>query len=288
MTTYYRNNSSYHPAISIISGDRPSQEEKDLFEKIKQFQLSKDKEIKILEIGCGSCEGVSSLLSVLDAKEYYGVDAAEPAIQAASGKYPQYHLSVGDASQLSFPDNYFDVVIFNFVLEHMVYPDKVLNEAIRVACHNGIIAMIVPVCDLPWLIPSSLRYQRRNLPFLISYTLSRWVEFLKLRYKANYYAFRTVYDPIVLLDSPDYQFQPDDDLVYIGSSFEIIKYLSSAGCNILYKNGRGSIRSCIVTGRPLIDWLKRVFFAILQISLLKFNVSEYTTTVYIVAQKVSE
>ena len=284
MESYYKNNSAYHPEIAVISGERPSQEEKNLFEKIKELKVSTNKEIKILEIGCGSCDAVSGMLSILDAKEYYGIDASEPAIQSASTKYPQYNLTVGNASQLAFPDNYFDIVVFNYVLEHMVYPEKVLAEAIRVACSNGIIAMIVPVCDLPWLTPSSLRYQRNNLSFLVRYTFTRWFEFLQLRYNSNYYAFKNVDEPIVLINQPNYRFQPDDDLVYIASSFEITKYLINDKCNILYKDGR-DIQPCVTSSRPLINLLKRVAFLFLRFSLLKFDNTEYTTTVSIVAQK---
>ena len=284
MENYYKNNSAYHPEIAVISGERPSQEEKNLFEKIKELKVSTNKEIRILEIGCGSCDAVSGMLSILDAKEYYGIDASEPAIQSASKKYPHYNLTVGDASQLVFPDNYFDVVVFNYVLEHMVYPERVLAEAIRVACGNGIIAMIVPVCDLPWLTPSSLRYQRNNFSFLVRYVFIRWFELLQLRYNSNYYSFRNVDEPIVLMNYPDCQFQPDDDLVYIASSFEITKYLINAKCNILYKTGR-DIQPCVTSSRLLIDWLKRIAFWLLRFSLLKFDNTEYTTTVSIVAQK---
>lgn len=285
MSSYYKNNSAYHLNIQEIAAKRPSLEEKTLFEKIQEYYNSADKALKLLEIGCGSCDSAPTLISMLGVQEYYGVDASPFAIQSAHQKHPDYNLTVGDATQLAFADNSFDIVISNFVLEHMVDPARFLNEAIRVTCVGGIIGMIVPVCDLPWLIPSSLRYQRKNLGFLSRYTLSRWIELLRLRYQPNYYAFRLVEEPIVLIDEENYKFQPDDDLVYLASSLEITKYLANCGVDILHCKGR-EIIPCIANGRrPIIDCLRIFAFNCLRFSLLKLNVSEYTTTVSIVARK---
>jgi SAM-dependent methyltransferase len=285
MGRYYASNSDYHINISALVGIRPSLEEKKLFYKIKEFQRHTNQLLNILEIGCGSCDSAPALLSILGVKEYSGIDASQPAIKSAIQKYPNYNLAVGDAAHLPFEDNFFDVTVFNYVLEHMVYPDKVLSEAIRVTRPGGLIGMIVPVCDLPWLIPSSLRHQRKSLNFIIPYTLSRWIEFLRLRYQPNYYAFRTVDDPIILLNTKNYEFQPDDDLVYIASTFEVIKYLHSSGCEVLFSGGR-DIGTCIMNGRrPIIDWLRWLAFACLRLSLLKTNIADYTTTASIVVRK---
>lgn len=286
MGSYYRNNLEYHDNVGDITGERPSLEEINIFQEIKKFQNYPNRNLKVLEIGCGACDSSGTLLSILGAKEYYGIDASQPAIQFARQKYPDHNLTVGDAAHLPFENNFFDVVIFNFVLEHMVYPDRVLCEAIRVTRLGGIVGMIVPVCDLPWLIPSSLRYQRKNLGFLIRFTLSRWIELLRIRYQPSYYSFRLVEKPIILIEQKNYQFQPDDDLVYIASSLEIIKYLINSGCEVLYSHGR-EITTCIRNGRrPLIDWLKLIAFNCLRFSLVKLNASDYTTTISLVVRKV--
>jgi ubiquinone/menaquinone biosynthesis C-methylase UbiE len=285
MSGYYINNSSYHVDVSNISGQRPSIEEKTLFQKIQAHQDQSKQASQILEIGCGFCESAASLLSMTGAEYFYGIDAAQPAIEFARQKYPHYNLAVGDATKLNFDDNFFDVVVFNFVLEHMVYPDKVLSEAIRVTRPGGIIAMIVPVCDIPWLLPNSLRHQRKNPSFLIRYTLSRWLELLRLVYQPNYYAFRRVDEPIVLLEKKDYKFQPDDDLVYIAYSFEIIKFLTNSGCELLFRSGR-DIKSCITNGRrPVIDYLRWLAFTCVRISSMKFKLSDYTTTTSLIVRK---
>lgn len=289
MGNYYSSNFSYHLDVADISGERPSDEEKTLFQIIQHNYSPQNSSSKILEIGCGECDSAKVLISMLNAEEYYGIDASPTAIESAHRKYPEYNLSVGDTSRLAFNDNSFDIVVFNYVLEHMVYPDKVMSEAIRVTRPGGIVAMIVPVCDLPWLIPNSLRYQRQNINFLIPYTISRWIEFLRIRYLANYYSFRPVYEPIVLLEQNEneYTFQPDDDLVYIASSFEITKYLIKSKCDVLFKGGR-DIMPCIANGkRPIIDWLRLIIFTLLRLSLNETRIENYTTTTSIIARQCS-
>lgn len=284
MSSYYHNNGSYHINIPELTGERPSTEEKALFEKIKTYH-NFPQNTKLLELGCGSCECAPALVSMLDVQEYYGVDASPFAIQSACQKHPSYNLNVGDATHLPFADNFFDVVISNFVLEHMVEPERFLKEAVRVTRKGGLIGLILPVYDLPWLIPPSLRYQRQNINFLVRYSVIRWIEMLKLRYQAKYFKFRIVEKPIVLLETKNYNFQPDDDLVYIASSLEISKYLMHSGCEVLSLNGR-DITPCITNGnRPIIDILRWITFNLLRLSLMKKEISDYTTTVSIVVRK---
>jgi SAM-dependent methyltransferase len=291
MQNFYRNNEIYHGEIGEISGDRPSDEEKQLFNSIERcLPPGIDRQnLKILEVGCGSCDSASGFLKILGAnpKNYFGIDAAIPAIVLAQTKYPEYHLCSGNAIALPFDDAQFDITFFNYVLEHMVYPDQLLQEASRVTKKGGIVAMIVPVADLPWLVPSSLRDRRNQRQFLLGYTWARWIEFCKIRYQKNFYAFNLVTKPIVLSAAllPDYKFEPDDDLVYNGSSFEIKKYLQSLGHQILEFQGR-SITPCIQNGqRPIVDIARIIIFAILRLSLGKFSAAEFTTTALITSRK---
>lgn len=285
MSSYYKNNDAYHATILELTGERPSLEEKAFFEKIRDYHNVTDRPLNLLEIGCGACECAPALVSMLGIQEYYGVDASPFAIQSAHQKYPCYNLSVGDATQLSFEDNFFDRVISNFVLEHIIYPEKFIKEAIRVTRLGGLIGLIVPVFDLPWLVPSSLRHQRKNLGFLINFALIRWIELLRIRYEEDYYSFRLVEEPIVLLNQENYRFQPDDDLVYIATSLEVIKFFINSGCEVLSFQGRNIIPCIMNYRRPVISGLRQVAFNCLRLSLLKPQVLNYTTTASIVFRK---
>jgi hypothetical protein len=151
---------------------------------------------------------------------------------------------------------------------------------------GGLIAMIVPVADLPWVLPSSLRHRRSDLGFVASTAIARWFEALMIRYVPSYFAFQLVTDPVVLIEGAG-PFQADDDQVYWARSFEIRKFLERTGCEIEWSGAR-EIRSYISNGRrPAVDALRRAAFAALRMSLGGMSESQFTTTVSIVARKVA-
>jgi SAM-dependent methyltransferase len=85
----------------------------------------------VLEIGCGR----GSLLTTL-AKDQQcrcvGVDLSPEMIQYAERNNPGPTYQVMNSSQLSFSDQCFDVVLFNYVLHHVKDLDKTIAEAKRV------------------------------------------------------------------------------------------------------------------------------------------------------------
>jgi SAM-dependent methyltransferase len=185
---------------------------------------------------------------------------------------------------LPHPDASFDLVFLNYVLEHTCEPDVVLDEALRVMRPGGLLGLIVPVCDLPWLTPRSLRHRASNPIFLCAYTAELWSHFIRLRYEPSYFAFPLVDDPFVL-SCPGQPFQPDDDQVYKASTLEITKYLEREGCAIELSVGR-DISSYISNGRrALVDAMRRAAFLGLRGSLWRWEPQDYTTTVTIVARK---
>lgn len=69
-----------------------------------------------------------------------GIDIDEPAIEHARKKFQKANLSfqVGDALNLEFPDNSFEVVICSQVYEHVPNPQKMLDELFRVLVPGGV------------------------------------------------------------------------------------------------------------------------------------------------------
>jgi len=284
MLGYYRWAASYHEEVKAISPERPSEEEMVLFEALVRLSDKKGPETRVLELGCGWCESAPKLLAMLDGARFSAVEASADAVEVARARNPGFDIRVGDISHLPFSDNSFDLAFFNYVLEHTCEPNVVLNEAVRVVRPGGLVGMIVPVGDLPWLMPQSLRHRSGDYSFLLTHSLGRWWHFLRLRYSHSYFKFPLVAEPIVLTNRAD-PFLPDDDQVYEGSTLEIEKYLRSANCQVVFSIGR-DISSYIRNGRrPAVNLLRSLAFWGLRASLLRWDRRAYTSTVTIVARK---
>ncbi len=86
----------------------------------------------VLDLGCAI--GRLSMLIAAQGIEVYGLDASEKAIAFARSwaqdeQMPNVHFDVGLASNLTYPDNTFDAVIANAVLDHM--PLSEAQKAVR-------------------------------------------------------------------------------------------------------------------------------------------------------------
>jgi len=101
---------------------------------------------KILEVGVGS--GTDFIQWVRAGSKAYGVDLTEEAVEHTKKRLEIYGLSaeevkVGDAENLPYPDNYFDVVFSWGVIHHTPNTIKALEEIIRVARIGGDIKIMV-------------------------------------------------------------------------------------------------------------------------------------------------
>jgi 2-polyprenyl-3-methyl-5-hydroxy-6-metoxy-1,4-benzoquinol methylase len=86
-------------------------------------QLLRERGVRrVLDLGCAI--GRLSMLIAAQGIEVYGLDASEKAIAFARAwaqdeQMPDIHFDVGMASTLTYPDNAFDAVVANAVLDHM-------------------------------------------------------------------------------------------------------------------------------------------------------------------------
>lgn len=93
-----------------------------------------------LDIGCGD----GRFGGTLEIEGIYGVDIDRGAIKRMAPGGPYRSAFFASASQLPFPDGFFNTVFSNCALEHMEGIDAVLRETARVLKKNGQFVFTVP------------------------------------------------------------------------------------------------------------------------------------------------
>lgn len=97
---------------------------------------------KILDIGCGSGGLTFKLFKSLRNSEVIGVDFNEKAIKSANirlkrEKLKKLKFMSGDAENIVFNDNEFDIVIALDMLDHLFDPEKCLINIRKILKKNG-------------------------------------------------------------------------------------------------------------------------------------------------------
>ncbi len=139
MGDYYTNNTVYYDDIS--NGEFRWKDESFLpCQKI--VELAK-KTSKILEIGCGE----SPILKIFPEliPKYSGIDFSPKIIANNQRKYTEADFSIiSDPYAYPYKDAQFDLIFSVFVIEHTVFPQKFLDECIRMLKPGGKIIVLAP------------------------------------------------------------------------------------------------------------------------------------------------
>ena len=98
--------------------------------------------MKILDGGCGEGSITNFLAEKFPDVIFYGVDISDVGINYAyeesnKRKLKNVTYKVGDLKYLDFPDNYFDLIYSQSVIEHVVNYEKALKEFWRVLKPKG-------------------------------------------------------------------------------------------------------------------------------------------------------
>jgi len=98
---------------------------------------------KILDVGCGEGFFGYQLKREINAK-IWGIEIDRTAAESAQKKLDK--VIVGDISRTigELPDSYFDCVIFNDVLEHLIDPFTILIRIKRKLSKNGQVISSIP------------------------------------------------------------------------------------------------------------------------------------------------
>lgn len=104
---------------------------------------------RILDFGCG--DGVQlfllekSLKKILPKVSIYGVDSSSDSIRVARKKNSEGQFDCKSVYSTGFPNNYFEVAISSDVIEHVEYPEIMVDEMVRVTKNSGFIAIGTPI-----------------------------------------------------------------------------------------------------------------------------------------------
>ena len=128
---------------------------------------------KILDVGCGN----GRLLQLLSNSSisYTGFDNNEKLLELAKKNHPKAIFALGEAAQLPFDNNKFDIVFMIAILHHIPSAklrERVLHEAYRVLRPKGIFIMT------NWD-----RYRWRYSKCLIKYTALKFIGASRLDFK---------------------------------------------------------------------------------------------------------
>ncbi len=120
-----------------------TREEEDAWINLLTAAIGKDR-LKILDVGCGT--GVITLLLAKMGHDVTGVDISERMLERARDKAKSLAIPVkfefGDAEDLPFKDEIFDVVINRHLLWTMLSPEKAIIEWRRVLKPEGKVIII--------------------------------------------------------------------------------------------------------------------------------------------------
>ncbi len=106
---------------------------------------------KVLDLGCGAGYFARFIQHYKEAswsmplvKEIHATDRSPVAIRWLKQYTQGIHCSVGDAESIDYPDDYFECVVANEILEHVPDLHVALKEVTRVLGHGGYLVVTTP------------------------------------------------------------------------------------------------------------------------------------------------
>lgn len=144
---YY--NEEYAPinmAANDNVGDRPGSANQfstaryaQLYDLMKPFTNTGS---RVLDVGC-AMGGYLDYLYQQGFRNLFGIDLTQKYVDHAN-KQGKYTINLGNAESIPFSENYFDCLVIDQVMEHLVEPINAFKEAKRVLREGGFFCIAVP------------------------------------------------------------------------------------------------------------------------------------------------
>jgi len=96
---------------------------------------------KILDLGCGDGKFIAKFGKRC---EIFGVDVSSKAVELAKKSDVNAYKADISCEKLPFENEYFDIIYFGDVIEHLIDPDFAINEVVRVIKRNGFLVLSTP------------------------------------------------------------------------------------------------------------------------------------------------
>lgn len=112
--------------------------------------LNGNKDVKLLDVGCGFGDLFAVLSSVYNVK-YSGIDAAYSPLTYASHKYsPECKFVTAEAEAIPVRSESYDIVLSVNVLPYVLNIVAFQSELARVTRNNGLVALLFPIPSHFW------------------------------------------------------------------------------------------------------------------------------------------
>lgn len=119
----------------------------------------------LLDVGCGACD----LLKSLPFPDKVGLDYSMHLLNLSRREQNELNLVQGNAENLPFREDRFSCIMLTDVLEHVLHPERVLEEIHRLCRKAGLFILNVPNDRLINRCKSFLQYVRLEKHFVTEY-----------------------------------------------------------------------------------------------------------------------
>jgi len=106
-------------------------------EAIKALKIKNKKEVRVLDLCCGSGDLLKIVNKLYPNVQIFGVDFSHEMLKFAHKKCKSATLYEADATDLPFSDEYFDYILMGFGLRNIQEEDSAIREVYRILKKEG-------------------------------------------------------------------------------------------------------------------------------------------------------